>query len=64
MPETPKLLRLIGVGFLLHTYEYFQSHVSLKFEYRKLLLPGLAILCGVLVLTLASNSAQFIYFQF
>ncbi|TGM19384.1 MBOAT family O-acyltransferase [Leptospira meyeri] len=64
MPETPKLFRLIAVGFLLHTYEYFQSRLSLKFEFRKLLLPGLALLCGVLVLTLASNSAQFIYFQF
>ncbi|TGM72665.1 MBOAT family protein [Leptospira mtsangambouensis] len=64
LPETPKLFRLIAVGFLLHTYEYFQTRFSLKFEYRKLLLPGLALLCGVLVLTLASNSAQFIYFQF
>lgn len=62
--DIPKLYRLLAIGFLLHTYEYFQSQIRIKFVYRRLLLPGLAILCGILVLTLASNSMQFIYFQF
>ncbi|XDD42935.1 MBOAT family protein [Leptospira sp. WS60.C2] len=62
--EIPKLYRLIAVGFLLHTYEYFQRNVAIQFRYRKLLLPSLALVCGILVLTLSSNSTQFIYFQF
>ncbi|XDD54391.1 MBOAT family protein [Leptospira sp. WS4.C2] len=59
-----KLERLIAVGFLLHTYEYYQRKVAIQFKYRKLFLPGFAIVCGILVLTLTSDSAQFIYFQF
>ncbi|WP_246843693.1 MBOAT family O-acyltransferase [Leptospira biflexa] len=62
--EIPKLYRLIAIGFLLHTYEYFQRNVAIQFKYRKMFLPSLAIICGILVLTLTSNSSQFIYFQF
>lgn len=65
LPNAGKLTGLFLLGLILHLYENrTDSSKSLKFQYRKLIVPTAAAIITVIAITMASKTAPFIYFQF
>ncbi|MDH5655138.1 MAG: MBOAT family protein [Spirochaetia bacterium] len=52
------------LAIILHVYEYNKKKIHLKFKLRKILVPIAGFFTAIMVATLTSNAAPFIYFQF